>query len=310
MSTEREAHDDQVLLRARLVGPEVELGKVAARDLAQFLLRTERILRRMSGIIVGRRVKTTGRREGIIEEATRLRLMGLEEGSLVAVLAPPEMEPNPEALDLEDAQLGEMAIEATIEAITGDNETPPEIAAALVDLAEAVGVGSRVEAVEYEAVGRAPSPRRARLDPEAVVRLRSVAARAAVARRDDRVVGVLYEADFEARTAGLRTGRARVDVTFDESLADDIKRALRERAELVGEITYDPDTSMATAVELRELRSEEQLAIGLDSGDFWDDEGVEDRAARLGVGIPEPDDVRDDDATDDEVDGFLAALGL
>ena len=96
---------------------------------------------------------------------------------------------------------------------------------------------------------------------------------------------------------------------FPPELADEIKQALREPARLRGEVRYDPNTSEARAVELREIVRGDQLAFGLDPGDFWATRTVGDIAAELGIApIGDVEALRDNEATDDEVDRILAAL--
>lgn len=78
------------------------------------------------------------------------------------------------------------------------------------------------------------------------------------------------EADFERRTARLRTSSNRVvRVEFDDDHADEIQRALRQNAEFEGIVTFDPTTNQAVAVEMRSIRRTLQLGMDLDSGDYW-----------------------------------------
>ena len=128
--------------------------------------------------------------------------------------------------------------------------------------------------------------------------------------KEDALVGVLVEADFESFTARLRgPGGSRTQVQFPPELADEIKQALREPARLRGEVRYDPKTSEARAVELREIVRGDQLALGLEPGDFWTTRTVVEIAAEQGIApIGDVETLRDNEATDDEVDRILAAL--
>ena len=63
---------------------------------------------------------------------------------------------------------------------------------------------------------------------------------AAPSARDDSLVGVLVEADFESNTARLRTtGGQRIAISFETELADRIQEGLRRQSEFRGEVSYD-----------------------------------------------------------------------
>jgi hypothetical protein len=182
------------------------------------------------------------------------------------------------------------------------------VADAFVRIAEEVGIGRRYDAIvfEYPEEGK---PRLVRIDSTSVERLVAVARRPA-APKEDTVVGVLVEADFESFTARLRgPGGSRTQVQFPPELADEIKQALREPARLRGEVRYDPTTEEARAVELRQIVRGEQLALGLDPGDFWTTRSVGEIAEELGIApIDDVEALRDGGATEEEVDQILAAL--
>ena len=88
--------------------------------------------------------------------------------------------------------------------------------------------------------------------------------------RDDSLVGVLVEADFESNTARLRTtGGQRIAISFETELADRIQEGLRRQSEFRGEVSYDPKTLEARSVNLQSIVRGDQLVMGLDAGDFW-----------------------------------------
>ncbi len=295
-------------LRVRLEGEEAELGRVAASDFARLLLGTQSAIQRAAGHVIGRALRETGRPGKIIEDSTRLRLVAIERGSVVAVLEAPERPAEPDSLDVSDRGLGDLAIDKALSTAAGDERDLPDVAEAFVRIADEVGIGRRYDAVvfEHQEEGRTRS---ARIDPESVERLVAAAQRPPTA-REDALVGVLVEADFESFTARLRgPGGSRTQVQFTPELADEIKQALREPARLRGEVRYDPKTSEARAVELREIVRGDQLALGLEPGDFWATRTVAEIAAELGIApIGDVEALRDNEATDDDVDRILAAL--
>lgn len=295
-------------LRVRLEGEEAELGRVAATDFARLLLGTQSAIQRAAGHVIGRALRETGRPGKTIEDSTRLRLVAIERGSVVAVLEAPEKASDPDSFDLTDRGLGELAIDKALGTAAGDEHDMPDVADAFVRMAEEVGIGRRYDAVSFEQ----PHDHRdhpVRIDSSSLERLKAEARRPATA-KDDSVIGVLVEADFENGTARLRgSGGTRTQVQFPPELADEIQQALREPARLRGEVLYDPKTSEARAVELRQIVRGDQLALGLDPGDFWTSRTVEEIADELGIAlIRSVETLRDREATDDEVDRMLAAL--
>lgn len=298
----------RTVLRVELTGDAAELGSVPASDVAKLLLGVERAVARGAAAVLGRQVRTAGRWGKLIERAVRFRLIAIESGSVVGVLELPIIEPDPDRLQFDESTLGELGLLSTIQTALGESDDP-DIAAALVKLADDVGVGRRYDAVSFdgEVVGH---PGKATIDAPARERLSQVVAAAELAARADTLVGVLVEADFERFTARLRGGDgSSVAVEFNEAQADAIQEALRAPAELLGRISYDPKTSRAVRVELRTITRAEQLAMQLEPGEFWRDLTVDDLREQRDVRpVTDDADLSDDTLSDEEADAFLAAL--
>jgi hypothetical protein len=295
-------------LRVRLEGEEAELGRVAASDFARLLLGTQSAIQRAAGHVIGRALRETGRPGRVIEDSTRLRLVAIEQGSVIAVLEAPGRTLDPDSLDLTDRGLGELAIDKALGIAAGDEPDMPDVADAFARMADEVGIGRRYDAVSFEqSGGRRDHP--VKIDISALERLRAAATRRPTA-KDDSVMGVLVEADFESYTARLRGSDAtKTQVQFPPELADEIQQALREPARLRGEVRYDPKTSEAREVQLRQIVRGVQLAFGLEPGDFWTSRTVDEIADELGIAAADSlEGLRDHEATDDEVDRMLAAL--
>jgi len=296
------------VLRVRLTGEDAELGRVAAGDVARMLLGVERAVARAAGHVIGRQVKPTGRRGRTIEEATRFRLLGIERGSVVGVLELSDEIAEAEALDLDMPSLGHLAVESALATAAGEETEQLDVAEAFVRLADDVGVGTRFQALVLEE--DPPSARTSvQLDRPARDRLFAVVS-AAPSARDDSLIGVLVEADFESNTARLRTaGGQRIAVQFEREFADSIQDGLRHQAEFLGEVSYDPRTMEARSVNLRRIVRGEQLAMGFEVGDFWEPRAIGELAAERRINPVEDVDVlRDREASDEEVDRLLAAL--
>jgi hypothetical protein len=125
--------------------------------------------------------------------------------------------------------------------------------------------------------------------------------------RDQALVGLLFEADFEEETAKLRLPDGGVvTVAFTPDLADDIHEALRSQARLDGLVRYDPRTSQATHVELRTV--ERSVQVALDAEAFWRSESfaaLQEAQATTGEVDPAALAI---DLSDRERADFLAAL--
>lgn len=296
-------------IRIKLEGENARLGEVPAADVARLLELLERAAARAAAVVLGQPKVTTGRYRGPIERSVHFRLIGIEAGSVVPVLALPAapLDSAP-SLDLEDPNLGASAIEALLDA--GEEPSQPEVARALLDLADGLHIGDRYDSITLSADTQQGATRTVKVDEVVRTRLRKyVEALPEPPARDGDLIGILVEADFERQTARLRTPtEAGITVTFSDDQADAIQAALRQRATFRGEVSYDPRTQVATNVRLTELvRSAEQLT--LDAEDFWRTHSFAELALRQGAGQPvDPEALHSTEATDEERDAFVAAI--
>jgi hypothetical protein len=298
-------------VRIGLTGGEAHLGEVAASDIAYLILGVERALSQAASVIVGRPKTTTGRREQVIADAVRLRLLAVEEGSVVPVLEIPAVVlPEGETLDVDVPTLGEAALGSIMDAVDPQTHPDPIVAKALVELAERLRIGDRYDALTLD-VGTSGHRRVVRIDSRAREGLRSyVDSAPLVPTRTDALVGILVEADFEKRTACLRTTtEPAVLIGFDEELADEIQSALWQQASFRGEVVYDARSQIAKSVRLQRIERGEQLILHLDPEEFWGERTFDDLARLQGAGQPaDLDALYDAEATDAERDAFMAAI--
>jgi hypothetical protein len=300
------------IIRAQLEGADAEPGRVHAADVARIIIGLERAIARAAYVVLGRPRRATGRHSQAIESAARLRFVGIEPGSFVELLALPEMaDPSDEELPITVADLSSQAFERLLAAVAGDDpEVDTELAGAIAQMASELGIGDRNSLVTLAEGAGWPgrSRRQATIDLAVRQRMQQVSVQAPRS-RDETLVGVLVEADFEGETARLRLPDGRpITVRFPAELADDIQEALRSRAQFRGLVQYHPRTSQAIGVELRALVRSTQLPFDTDS--FWQAgtfAGLQ--AAQHTTGQVNPDDLAIDDLTDDERAAFLAALG-
>lgn len=294
----------------RLIGDHAELGDVAAVDVARLIVDVQTAVARAAGAAIGRRPKSTGRWEGAIEEATKLRLVGVTKGTVRIALQAPSVVAEDDQLGLEDASLADVGWATATRALqaASDEEKDTDVLIRFLNLADHLSIGSRFDAVEFRTDGELV----ARLDGARREVLRSVVAR----RRDafdapPAVAGVLFEADFERRTAKVRTQEGNViELIFEEDQADAIKEALRERSQFQGDVTFDPVTSSVKSVRLRRITRFEQLLLGVDAAQsFWRRVTFDDLVERQGTHSVESfDDLRDTSLSDEEFHRFFETL--
>lgn len=299
------------IVRAKLEGVNAEPGRVAAADVARIILGLERAIARAAYLVLGKARRGTGRHSQAIEGAARLRFVGVERGSFVELLALPEgAEPTDEELPFSVADLSSLAFDRLLTVITsGSPDTDAELAAAVAQLATELGIGDRNTSItlinDSEQTGK--PARRATIDGAVRERMQRLSEQPP-ASRDETLVGVLFEADFEGNTARLRLASGGVvTVNFSPELADGIQEALRSRARLEGHVRYHPRTAQATSVELRAVSRSTQLELDVDS--FWESQTfAELQAAQGTTGRVDAAALGMTDLTNDERAAFLAAL--
>lgn len=139
----------------RLVGKQATLGQVAMVDVARLMLDVETLVARAAGIAIGRRPKRTGRWEGTIEEATRLRLVKIKRGSVVLEVVGPQSGPLEDELDLSVRSLADLGWATTTGALNRlADADDPDLLMRLLNLADRMSIGNRFEAVEFRTDGK------------------------------------------------------------------------------------------------------------------------------------------------------------
>lgn len=243
------------------------LQDVPASDIAEVIEGVVNAVTKAAGHVVGRAVKERGRRERVVAAAGEVRLLELHSGSVEFVFAPASALGEMEGLPFDPESLSERALDIAIAAAGDGAPQYRDVARVWVKTAEKVGVGSRYQRIRMtERGGR----QLVDLDATALETLRQVASRPRDV-RDSLVQGRLYEANFDARTALLRGPDGEiVQVQYDERHADDIYRVLRGPADLVGDITYDPEALRALKVRVREVRRPVQLDLS-----FWEEKPLD-----------------------------------
>jgi hypothetical protein len=298
------------VIRATLTGPDVELGRIPAADIAKLIMGLQQALAAAASVVARQERKSpTGRHPQAIEAASRLRFVGVEAGSVAGLLALPDVESEDDQdLGFEVQHLAEHAFDRLVAALSApEGDVDRALARAVSRLADELNIGERNATLRLGY--------RDRRRPEGVVdrdvriRMRRIARRRSQ-RRVDSVTGSLVEADFEKHSARLQPQVGQpITVMFDEEHADEIQEALRHTTEIVGDVTYDPDARIAQRVALRILGREEQLSlIEAGSGSFWHQPSVAELAHSQGIEGPQDvDSLRTDiPPTPEELEAFFA----
>jgi hypothetical protein len=293
----------------RLTGKQARLGNVAAVDVARLIFDVQTTIARAAGVAIGRRPKATGRWEGTLEEATKLRLVKIKRGSVLIELQPPDASTDEGALDLDVDSLADLGWATATRAMEDPSrdDSDPDVLYRLLGMADHLAIGTRFESVEFRTDGQVVGI----LNAEKRETLRTVVAnRREATTAPPSIAGILFEADFERHTAKVRTqDDTVVEVIFEESQADTIKDALRERSEFQGEATIDPITNSIKSVRLRRITRFEQLLLGDGSQAYWHPLAFDELAAEQGTGaVSSFENLRDTTLTDDEFEQFLQSL--
>jgi hypothetical protein len=277
-----------------LEGP--PLGEVAMEDVAKFLAGIVKVVELGCGHAAGRQVKQTGRREALIETARRIRLTSVASGSVV-VYGSPATTPMPTQGAPSDFLLDAETVSELGLQIALDSARPrakngyADVAAAWVDVADELHVGDRFDRIRMRDLRR--KGREAVIDLKRRDQLSRLARAATLPKVTTRTLrGYLFMANFERMVAQLRTPAGEiVDVSFGPEHADAIQAGLRHQPLVRGEVRYDPKTSRALSVEVRQIDMGEQLRAF--DADFWADSTVSDlRAGRGRPGVTDVDAVR------------------
>lgn len=299
-------------LQLHLEGEFAHLGEIAAVDVAKLIIAVERVVADAAALLVGRRPGLTGRKGRSVEAATRFRLAAVNKGSVTPVLLLPEPpQPSEKGIDLDDMRLGELALDMALDTLSGA-QVEPAIAAALARIGDEVGIGAKYDRLTMRDFSGTRLRAEYLLDEDRCHRLK-VMARQRTTTRDDVVVGTLFEADFEKMTAHVRVSNRRiVAVSFDQSLADEIQEVLRRRTELIGHVRFDDRTGEVRGIDVQEVLRTEQLLMSLqEEPDFWEHKTVAQLMTdREGPPAGQQSDLRDSDASDEEIAAFFEAVGL
>jgi hypothetical protein len=301
------------IIRLTLTGDDARPGRIPAADVARLLIAFERVVARAAEART-RRVATVGRRGAPVETSTHMIFRGIEPGSLVAVLEIPDL-PTGEKTLREERHLGGFAA-ADVQDLIHDPASASadrRVVAAANQLGDELGIGARYDSlsisVQHEGEGQA---RMETFNGKVRRALRERALREAeTATREDQLFGVLVEADFEERTAHVRTAdNLRVPIDFGPLDPDEVYYWLRRPGVMHADISYTPSGVVARG-QLLAINEPHQLDIFTDAiAAVWNTNATIDQLIEE-QGIDPIEDVTElqaIDASDEEIAAFLDAM--
>lgn len=297
-----------------VIDGERRLEDVPVREIASMLDGLASLIARASADILHRPIRPgSGRQEGPIEDAARIRLVSLTSGSISAGVLPAAPKPLPEGgFDHGAETLSEQAFGLVLNVAAGEAEGHGDLARALVEFTDRF-VGRDAGAVLRLRDQRPNREREVVVDTERRLEIaKYLGAASATRTATDNVTGRIFEANVEANSAQVRTSTGeRVDVEFDAEHATEIKQLLGDRAALRGEITFDPRTQRAKTVHVREILAGDQLGLDFDGVDFWTDRPVAELVAEAGAKpVEDPADLEVRGITAGEWSALYEALGI
>lgn len=288
------------------------LEDLPVREVVAFLDGVVGLVARGAGEILLRPIRTPGRYEGPIEDASHIRLASLTSGSIVAEFLPSAAAATPGAIGLDTVDLSGQAFGLLIDVAGGDGGQYPELAGALTEFVDRFA--GRHEGARLRIEDRRPNrERQVVLEAARPTALeRSTSGEAADTSPTAEVMGRFYEANLESRSAYVRTPSGeRVAVTFGPEHDADVKRLFGDRAALRGDVRYDPKTSLMKSIRIREIGTGDQLKLDLSGQDFWTDRPASELAAEVGAHVvTDPADLKLAGVSDEEWTGLYEALGV
>ncbi len=297
--------------RITLEGGE-RLEDLPVREVAAFLDELVGLVARGAGEILRRPIRSTGRYEGPIEDASRIRLASLTSGSIVAEFLPAVAPDAVGGIGLDAENLSDQAFGLLIDVAAGSDEQHPELASALTSFIDRFA--GRREGSSLRIEDRRPGrERQVVLEASPLVAVgQGDATPPADPSATTEVSGRFFEANLEARSAQVRTPSGdKVAVTFGPEHDEDIQRLFGDRAALRGEVRYDPMTNRMKAVRIREIMTGDQLDLELGGTDFWTDRPASELVAEAGAqAVTDPAELELSGISDEEWTALHEALSV
>lgn len=312
MSTDK---SEPLRLRLRLDGEDIEPGKISFRDLKNIADLTQAGLERTAKILRESHGSGSGKSTRALRDATELLLVGIEEGSAVAIaeLRQPRDEDAQDQLpSLPPRDLGIRALETFIDGLRElETNQEPRVPAkwdnSVMDVAEQLARFTSERNVSLSMTTEsAVRPAHAATVTGSQAEKLSIRHVAQPRRRSVRGELILIDLDTERIDIKDLSGR-RTHCTFADSTRDQVLALVGHQVMATGEEDVETSTGRASPLRIESLvDAGEQMALG---EDFWrnpsaEEQAMEQRTKRI-TSVAELADPSFDEA---EIDAFLSEI--
>jgi hypothetical protein len=304
------------VMRIAVEGERVAPGKLPLRDLRRLGELAQQGIERTARVLIGEPGSAPGPLPETIREATELLLVGVEQGSAVAVIElnpPREGETEDDRLmPLPARDLGLRAMDRFVDGlhqleVSDQGGVPEGWDTSVVEIAEKLAETASERRVRVTFKAKAPTtPEKvAHIRPEAAERFR---VRHATVKRRRTAQGELVAIDLEKGQLDLKGSRGpRVQCHFGPELMDQARRLVGETVLVSGEEEVDLSSSKAGRLEVDTLKLSSQQVLPDEA--FWLNRSAAEQAAEQGIQpLRTVAELASEDFSEEDIQGILAAL--
>lgn len=304
------------IMRIAVEGERVAPGKLPLRDLRRIGELAQQGIERTARVLMGEPGSAPGPLPEAVREATELLLVGVEQGSAVAVI---ELNPPAEDATTDDRlvplpvrDLGLRAMDRFVEGlhqleISSDGGMPDGWDTSVVEVAErlAEAATERRLQVTFRAKSPTATEKIAHIQPETAERFR---VRHATVRRRRTAQGELVAIDLEKGRLDLKGSRGpRVQCQFGPELLDQARHLVGETVLVSGEEEVDLSSNKAGRLEVDTLKLSSQQVLPDEA--FWLNRSAREQAEDQGVQpLQSVAELASEEFSDEDIEGFLAAV--
>lgn len=307
---------DPGIMRIAVEGERVAPGKLPLRDLRRIGELAQQGIERTARVLLGEPGAAPGPLPEAVREATELLLVGVEQGSAVAVieLNPPadnEVEDD-RLMPLPIRDLGLRAMDRFVEGLhqlelSQDGGIPEGWDTSVVEVAEKLAEAASERRVRVTIKSKAPTTAEkvAHIDPETADRFR--VHRATVKRRRT-AQGELVAIDLEKGRLDLKGSRGpRIHCQFGPELLDQARHLVGETVLVSGEEEVDLASNKPGRLEVDTLKLSSQQVLPHEA--FWLNRSASEQAAEQGTRpLRDVSELASKDFSVGDIEGFLEAM--
>jgi hypothetical protein len=304
------------IMRIAVEGERVAPGKLPLRDLRRIGELAQQGIERIARVLIGEPGYAPGPLPETVREATELLVVGVEQGSAVAVIElnpPPEDEVEVDRLmPLPVRDLGLRAMDHFVEGlhqleVSTDGSIPEGWDISVVEVAEklAEAASERRLRVTFKAKSPTTSEKVAHIGPEAIDLFR---VRHATVRRRRSAQGELVAIDLEKGRLDVKGSKGpRIQCQFGPELLDQARHLVGETVLVSGEEEVDLASNKSGRLEVDTLKLSTQQVLPYEA--FWLNRSAAEQAAEQGTRpLGHIAELASEDFSEEDINGFLEAM--